>query len=106
MESSATLPVICIVIVLVVEFRRAATNRSDSQRVDAAIRSGTPRSCSRALRATLSRVGKFAAIRKRHFPFLKLGQFNGAEQTNELSHKYSVEFRVTTLFHRRRRARV
>lgn len=57
MESSATFPVVRIVVVLVVEFRRAATERPNSQRADAAIRSGTPGSCSRALRATPSRVG-------------------------------------------------
>lgn len=57
MELSAVLSAVCIVVVLVIEFRRAATNRPDSQRAGAAIRPGTPGPRSRALHATSSRVG-------------------------------------------------
>lgn len=57
MESSTAFSVVCIVVVLVIGFRRAAPERPNWQQADAAIRSGTPGSCSRALRATSSRMG-------------------------------------------------
>lgn len=101
MESSAVLPAICIVVVLVIEFRHAATDRPDSQRAGAAIRPGTPGPCSRALRATPSRVGpeenSLRFIEDTSLPSNYANLTVPNKQTN-----YCIilgEFRVTTLFH-------